>query len=64
MATIIEIQESKLEHLSECAEQIIKHGKKLMNCLSELENKSGYMERYGSKRKRWMDDDEEYPRYY
>ena len=27
MATIIEIQESKFEHLSDCAEQIVKHGK-------------------------------------
>ena len=34
MATIIEIQESKFEHLSDCAEQIVKHGKKLMHCLS------------------------------
>lgn len=41
MATIIEIQESKFEHLSDCAEQIVKHGKKLMHCLSELESKSG-----------------------
>lgn len=50
MATIIEIQESKFEHLSDCAEQIVKHGKKLMHCLSELESKSGehYMERYGN----------------
>lgn len=39
MATIIEIQESKFEHLSDCAEQIVKHGKKLMHCLSELESK-------------------------
>lgn len=41
MATIIEIQESKFEHLSDCAEQVVKHGKKLMHCLSELESKSG-----------------------
>lgn len=70
MATIIEIQESKFEHLSDCAEQIIKHGKKLMQCLSELESKSGdrYMERYGKRRRNGMRDsdydDEDYPRYY
>lgn len=37
---VTEIQESKFEHLSDCAEQIVKHGKKLMHCLSELESKS------------------------
>ena len=70
MATIIEIQESKFEHLSDCAEQIVQHGKKLMHCLSELESKSGehYMERYGKRRRGGMRDsdydDEDYPRYY
>lgn len=65
-----EIQESKFEHLSDCAEQIVKHGKKLMHCLSELESKSGehYMERYGKRRRGGMRDsdydDEDYPRYY
>lgn len=53
-----------------CAEQIVKHGKKLMHCLSELESKSGehYMERYGKRRRGGMRDsdydDEDYPRYY
>lgn len=67
---ISEIQESKFEHLSDCAEQIVKHGKKLMHCLSELESKSGehYMERYGKRRRGGMRDsdydDEDYPRYY
>lgn len=48
----------------------IKHGKKLMHCLSELESKSGehYMERYGKRRRGGMRDsdydDEDYPRYY
>ena len=55
---------------SDCAEQIVKHGKKLMHCLSELESKSGehYMERYGKRRRGGMRDsdydDEDYPRYY
>ena len=49
---------------------ILKHGKKLMHCLSELESKSGerYMERYGKRRRGGMRDsdydDEDYPRYY
>ena len=61
MATIIEIQDSKFEHLSECAEQIVRHGKKLMQCLADLEEgKSDYSERYG--RRRRTDDD--YLRYY
>lgn len=68
MATIIEIQESKFEHLSECAEEIVKHGKKLLHCLEEMENKSNesYMERYGKRRRSGMRDydDEDYPRYY
>lgn len=61
---------STFEHLSDCAEQIVKHGKKLMHCLSELESKSGehYMERYGKRRRGGMRDsdydDEDYPRYY
>lgn len=65
MATIIEIQESKFEHLSDCAEEIVKHGKKLLHCLQELETKSEeqYMEKYG-RRKKGRDYDEEYPRYY
>ncbi len=71
MATIIEVQESKFEHLSECAEQLVKHSKKLMRCLSELESKSGdrYMERYGKRKRGGMRDsddydEEDYPRYY
>ena len=35
MATIIEIQDSKFEHLSGYAEKVVKYGKKLMECLSE-----------------------------
>lgn len=33
MATIIEIQESKLENLTECAEKMLRYGGKLMSCL-------------------------------
>lgn len=60
----------RMSKVQACAEQIVKHGKKLMHCLSELESKSGehYMERYGKRRRGGMRDsdydDEDYPRYY
>ena len=75
MATIIEVQDQKIEHLSEYAEKVLKYGGKLMQCLEELSSKSsygersermdkyrdGYMERYGMRKHR---DDEEFVRYY
>lgn len=68
MATIIEMKEGKLEHLSEYAEKVLRYGGKLMQCIEELEGKSKYNEyrgvdyRYGDK-DRW--DEERYrPRYY
>lgn len=69
MATIIEVQDTKIEHLSECAEKVLKYSSKLMKCLEELEERSGehYMERYGKRRRREgmrEFDNEEYPRYY
>lgn len=68
MATIIEIQEEKLQHISDCAEKMLRYGGKLMECIEELENKSKYNEYYGHDRKqrrekdRW--DEEHYNRYY
>ena len=47
MATIIEIQENKLENLTECAEKMLRYGNKLMNCLEELGRNKGYNEKYG-----------------
>jgi len=69
MATIIEIQEDKIQHLSEYAEKMLKYGGKLMHCIEELENKSKYNEYSGRDRKRydkdrWDDDDRQYNRYY
>jgi hypothetical protein len=64
MAAIIEVQESKVEHLSEYAEKVMKYGKKMMECLEELnEGKFGNRARGGryGMRERY---DEEYPRYY
>jgi hypothetical protein len=45
MATIIEVQDSKIEHLSEYADKVMKYGKKLMECLDEIDSKGGYSER-------------------
>lgn len=68
MATIIEIQDSKLQHLSEYAEKVLHYGGKMMQCLEELETKSKYNEYHGQDRKRYEKDrwdDDRYPnRYY
>ena len=52
MATIIEIQEDKIQCMSEYAEKMLRYGGKLMQCIDELENKSKYNEYYGRDRKR------------
>lgn len=49
MATIIEIHESKVDHLSECAEKVVKYGKQMLDCIDEISGEH-YSERYGSKR--------------
>lgn len=49
MATIIEIQDSKIEHLSEYAEKVVKYGKHLLECLDEVREGEQYSERYGKK---------------
>ena len=73
MATIIEIQESKLDHISEYAEKVVKYGKQLLECLEGVGSGEHYSERYGSRRQygfRQHEDDmrkpyeKEYPRYY
>ena len=68
MATIIEIQDTKLQHLSEYAEKVLRYGGKLMQCLEDLEGKSKYNEYRGTdshryEKDRW-DDERTYPRYY
>lgn len=74
MATIIEVQDSKIEHLSEYADKVMKYGKKLMECLDEIGSKGDYSERYGNRGRYGMRygsdhkmnrfEEEEYPRYY
>jgi hypothetical protein len=68
MATIIEIQESKLQNLEEYAEKVLRYGGKLMQCLEDLEGKSKYNEYHGTERKRFEKErwgEDYYPnRYY
>ena len=72
MATIIEVRNDKIEHLSECVEKILKYGGKMMHCLEEMQDESEYAERssrkydekHKEKRKKHYDEDEEFMRYY
>lgn len=48
MATIIEVQDTKLDSLSECVEKMLTYGGKVMHCLEEM--KSNYSEKYGRPR--------------
>lgn len=71
MATIIEVQESKIDHISDYAEKVVKYGKQLLECIDDLSGEK-YAERYGrGKRSGFRHDPEwddmrkpEYPRYY
>lgn len=71
MATIIEVQESKIDHISDYAEKVVKYGKQLLECIDDLSGEK-YAERYGrGKRPGFRHDPEwddmkrpEYPRYY
>ena len=68
MATIIEIKEDKLQHLSDYAEKVLHYGGKLMQCLEDLDSKAKYNEYRGhDSRRREKDhwDEDRYPnRYY
>ena len=61
MATIIEMKEDKLQHLSEYAEKVLRYGGKLMQCLEDLESKSKYDEYRGMDAHRY--DKERYERW-
>ena len=71
MATIIEVQEGKIDHISEYAEKVVKYGKQLLECIEDLSGEK-YAERYGKgRRSGYRHDPEwdemrkpEYPRYY
>ena len=69
MATIIEVQEGKMDHLAEYAEKVVKYGKQLLECLDDMTGEK-YDERYGKGRRSGFRHDPEwerkpeYPRYY
>jgi hypothetical protein len=46
--TVIEINESKFDKMSEYTEKMLKYGGKLMSCLEELGEEHGYGHRGGS----------------
>ena len=46
MATIIEVQDTKLDNLSEYVEKMINYGGKVMHCIEEMQSKD-YNEKYG-----------------
>lgn len=66
MATIIEVKETKLEHLEEYAEKVVKYGQKLLECLEHLDaEEEDYKEKYSTRRRsRKEERDEDRPRYY
>ena len=73
MATIIEVQDQKIEHLSEYAEKVLHYGGKLMQCLEDISSKHEYAERSGRKHvskyrdgymERYGHDGDEFVRYY
>ena len=45
---MIEIEESKVDKMSELAEKMLKYGGKLMSCIEELSEESGMGQRGGS----------------
>lgn len=48
-ATIIEVQDTKLDNLSEYVEKMINYGGKVMRCIEEMQSKD-YNEKYGRRR--------------
>lgn len=49
MATIIEVQDTKLENLSECVEKMLSYGNKVMRCIEGMQS-NDYSEKYGRRR--------------
>ena len=64
MATIIEVQDTKLDNLSEYVEKMISYGGKVMRCIEEMQSKD-YNEKYGRRRQpREEYRDPDYNRYF
>ena len=68
MATIIEVQNKKIEHLTDYAEVLVKYSHKLKECLEAIDELSEerYMDSYVQRKHSKMRDPEceEYARYY
>lgn len=64
MATIIEVQDTKLENLSECVEKMLSYGNKVMRCIEGMQS-NDYSEKYGRRRYPKEDyRDPDYNRYF
>lgn len=64
MATIIEVQDTKLDNLSEYVEKMINYGGKVMRRIEEMQSKD-YNEKYGRRRyPREEYRDPDYSRYF
>ncbi len=64
MATIIEVQDTKLENLSECVEKMLSYGNKVMRCIESMQS-NDYSEKYGRRRYPKEDyRDPDYNRYF
>ena len=66
MATIIEVQNEKIEHLTEYAEMLVKYSHKLAKCLKAIDELSEerYMESYIQRKHKPEDEEcDEYYRY-
>ena len=59
MATIIEVQDTKLDNLTEYVEKMLTYGGKLMHCLEDMKGNS-YEEKYGRPKEMYRYPREEY----
>lgn len=67
MATIVEIENSKIEDLSEYLEKVLKYGGRAMSCLEHLKEEMEEQDTYKRSKPRRATkdkDEEEYLRYY
>lgn len=65
MATIVEIENSKLEMLSEYIEKMLRYGGKAMSCIERMKEEEEEHEYRKSKKRSMRDkEEEEYSRYF
>lgn len=60
---MIQIEESKVEKMSELAEEMLRAGGKLMQCFDEMSSEYGERSRYGDERRPRDDRDRDMPSY-